>query len=144
LSSNTDTQVYPDWLSSLLQKIENSSPEVAAINPQILQMDNPESLDDAGDELSWYGVATKRGNGEPAAAHDKEAKVFPPVPAPLCTDEISCLSLGDLIQPSSLIWRMWISACGAGLWGIVICICQRQRCFTKVTDPIFNLLDMSN
>lgn len=75
---NTDTQAYPDWLSSLLRKIESSPPEVAAINPQMLQMENPELIDDAGDELSWYGAATKRGNGEPAEDYGKEEEVFSP------------------------------------------------------------------
>ena len=73
---NTDTQVYPNWLSGLLEKIEKSPPDVGAINPQMLRMDDRERLDDAGDELSWYGAATKRGHNQPARWYDKEEEVF--------------------------------------------------------------------
>lgn len=75
---NADTNVYPTWLSALVDRIENAPPEVAAINSQMLRMDDPERLDDAGDELSWYGAATKRGHGQLASDYDKEEDVFSP------------------------------------------------------------------
>jgi GT2 family glycosyltransferase len=60
---NADTEVYPDWLSSLVDRIESSPPDVAGISSQMLRMDDPDRIDDAGDELSWYGAAAKRGHG---------------------------------------------------------------------------------
>jgi GT2 family glycosyltransferase len=78
---NADTQIYPDWLSSLLAHLENSPSDIAAINSQLLCMDEPERIDDAGDELSWYGAATKRGHKECAADHQEEKEIFSPCAA---------------------------------------------------------------
>jgi len=75
---NADTEAFPDFLSSLIERIEAAPPEVAAINPQMLRLDDPGRIDDAGDELSWYGAATKRGHNEPAAAYAQEREVFSP------------------------------------------------------------------
>ena len=73
---NADAQVYPDWLSTLLGRIEDSPPEVGAINSQLLRMDEPERIDDAGDELSWYGAATKRGYNQAAGDFQEESEIF--------------------------------------------------------------------
>jgi GT2 family glycosyltransferase len=78
---NADTQVYPNWLSSLTKKIDNSPPEVVALNSQLLRLENPERVDDAGDELSWYGAATKRGHGHPATDYQEEADILSPCAA---------------------------------------------------------------
>ncbi len=78
---NVDTQVYPDWLSRLVQRIDNSPPEIVAINSQLLRMDEPERIDDAGDELSWYGAATKRGHNQAAAEFQEEKEIFSPCAA---------------------------------------------------------------
>ena len=75
---NTDTIVYTEWLSSLVQKIEISPPEIGAISPKMLRMDYRDRVDDAGDEMSWYGIATKRGYNEPASAYEDEVEVFSP------------------------------------------------------------------
>ena len=78
---NSDTRVYPDWLSKLLEAIESSPREIAAINSQLLCMDDPTRIDDAGDELSWYGAAIKRGHNEPAADYQVQTEVFSPCAA---------------------------------------------------------------
>ena len=78
---NVDTQVYPDWLSRLVQRIDNSPPEIVAINSQLLRMDEPERIDDAGDELSWYGAATKCGHNQAAADFQEEKEIFSPCAA---------------------------------------------------------------
>jgi GT2 family glycosyltransferase len=78
---NSDTQAYPDWLSSLLEQIENSSNDIAAINSQLLRMDDSELIDDAGDELSWYGAALKRGHNERAADYQEQDEIFSPCAA---------------------------------------------------------------
>lgn len=78
---NSDTRVYRDWLTKLLEAIEASSQEIAAINSQLLCMDDPTRIDDAGDELSWYGAAMKRGHNEPAAQYQVQTEVFSPCAA---------------------------------------------------------------
>jgi GT2 family glycosyltransferase len=78
---NADTRVYPDWLSRLLEHIENSSDDVAAINSQLLSMDDSELIDDAGDELSWYGDALKRGHNERVAEYQEQKEIFSPCAA---------------------------------------------------------------
>lgn len=78
---NTDTRVYPDWLSSLVELIEISPCDVAAIGAQLLRMDDPERIDDAGDELSWYGAAVKRGHNEATTAYQEQEEIFSPCAA---------------------------------------------------------------
>jgi GT2 family glycosyltransferase len=75
---NNDTIVYRGWLSSLLEKIESLPQDIAGISPKMLRMDDCCVVDDAGDELSWYGSATKRGQGEPASDYCDELEVFSP------------------------------------------------------------------
>jgi len=75
---NVDTQVYPDWLSRLVARLDEASPDVGAINSQMLRMDDQERIDDAGDELSWYGAAVKHGHGRSAAQFDEEKEIFSP------------------------------------------------------------------
>jgi GT2 family glycosyltransferase len=75
---NNDTSVYREWLSTLLDKIESLPPDIAGVSPKMLRMDDRGVVDDAGDELSWYGSATKRGRGEPASAYCDEVEVFSP------------------------------------------------------------------
>ena len=78
---NSDTQVYPDWLSMLVEAIEKAPRDVAAINSQILRMDDRQRIDDAGDELSWYGAAVKRGHNDPAEHYQMQDQVFSPCAA---------------------------------------------------------------
>lgn len=73
---NADTRAYRDWLANLLEAIEAAPRNVAGINSQLLRMDDPTRIDDAGDNLSWYGAATKRGHNEPAARYQTQAEVF--------------------------------------------------------------------
>ncbi len=75
---NSDTEVFPDWLSSLVKRMDSCGPEVGAINSLMIQMDNPSLVDDAGDSLSWYGIATKNGHGEPVEDFQHEMEIFSP------------------------------------------------------------------
>lgn len=78
---NSDTRPGPDWLTNLLETIEAAPHDVAAINSQLLRMDDPTRIDDAGDDLSWHGAATKRGHDEPAAQYQVPTEVFSPCAA---------------------------------------------------------------
>jgi GT2 family glycosyltransferase len=73
---NVDTEPYPDWLASLVKVMEQSPPDVGCLASKMLSLQNPNIIDDAGNTLSWYGSAVKRGNGEPATAYVQLEEVF--------------------------------------------------------------------
>ncbi|HDD24077.1 MAG TPA: glycosyltransferase family 2 protein [Chloroflexi bacterium] len=73
---NVDTVPQPDWLSSLVAAMEASPPDVGALASRMLSLHDPSRIDDAGDILSWYGSARKRGMGEPAKRYDQQEEVF--------------------------------------------------------------------
>ncbi|GAB4426649.1 MAG: glycosyltransferase family 2 protein [Anaerolineae bacterium] len=63
---NVDTIPQPDWLACLVETMEQNLPDVGSLAAKMLSMDDPAIMDDAGNTLSWYGSACKRGRGEPA------------------------------------------------------------------------------
>ncbi len=73
---NVDTVPQPNWLASLVNKIQQSPPEVGSLASKMLSLQNPDLIDDAGDILSWYGTARKRGMGESAQAYSQGVEVF--------------------------------------------------------------------
>jgi GT2 family glycosyltransferase len=44
----------------------------------MLRMDDPDTVDDAGDVLFWTGAAEKVGHGRPASEYDRPREVFAP------------------------------------------------------------------
>ena len=77
---NANMQVFPDWLGQLTGRMERARPEIGAINSQVLRMDRPGLIDNAGDELSWYGAATKHGYGRAAVDCRTRGRFSRPVP----------------------------------------------------------------
>lgn len=75
---NPDTRPEPDWLQALVEALTAAGPEVWAVASKMLRMDDPERVDDAGDQLSRFGAAVKRGHGEPAAAWERADEVLSP------------------------------------------------------------------
>jgi GT2 family glycosyltransferase len=75
---NTDTCPRRGWLSSLVEAMDNSPPEVGCLASKMLVMPDPGVVDDAGDLFSWYGAAQKRGHGQPASEFAQVAEVFSP------------------------------------------------------------------
>jgi len=73
---NTDTIPRPNWLHCLMETMESSPPDVGCLAPKMLKLGDPNVIDDAGDILSWYGSARKRGMGEPADTYTKVEQVF--------------------------------------------------------------------
>lgn len=73
---NADTRAEPEWLAELVGCLEAAPPEVAAAASLMLRMEDPERVDDAGDGLSRYGAAAKRGHGRPAAEFAEPAEVL--------------------------------------------------------------------
>lgn len=73
---NPDTVAEPDWLTAALGALDDAGPRCGSIASLMLSMEDPGRVDDAGDELSWYGAATKRGHGEPAERWLEPGPVF--------------------------------------------------------------------
>ncbi len=73
---NVDTIPRPDWLLALVKTMERSPSTVGSLASKMLNLEHPDIIDDAGDVLSWYGSARKRGMDEPADAYDEEKEVF--------------------------------------------------------------------
>ena len=56
--------------------MERSPADIGSAASKMLALDNPAVLDDAGNALSWYGSAQKRGKGEPAARYNQLEEVL--------------------------------------------------------------------
>lgn len=75
---NNDTEVRADFLQKLTGRMAGLPASVAAVQPLMVQMDDPTAVDDAGNALSWYGLATKTGHGEDVGKHATERYIFSP------------------------------------------------------------------
>jgi GT2 family glycosyltransferase len=73
---NVDTIPQPRWLETLVSTIEQSPPDVGSLASKMLRLEDPTLIDDAGDILSWYGSALKRGLGQPAKDYNREEEIF--------------------------------------------------------------------
>ena len=75
---NTDTIPGASWLGALVRALEDSPPEVAAVAPKMLRMDDTSTIVDAGNALSWTGAAEKVGHGRPASEFVRRCEIFSP------------------------------------------------------------------
>jgi len=73
---NVDTIADPEWLAELVRIIEQCPGDVGALASGMVRMDDPDLVDDAGDVLSWYGSASKRGHGRSVQEYQQQDKVF--------------------------------------------------------------------
>ncbi len=73
---NNDTLPDKDWLLNLVRVIENSTDKVGSLASLMVNMDDPEITDDAGDFLDWQGLAYKRGHGDPVSQWTRNEQVF--------------------------------------------------------------------
>ncbi len=73
---NADTRAEPGWLAALVACLEGSAPQIASAASLMLRLEAPDRVDDAGDELSWYGSAAKRGHGRPASDYSQPGEVL--------------------------------------------------------------------
>ncbi len=74
---NNDTLVKADCLVNVFNYLNEQGPEVAAVQCLMLQLENPNIIDDAGDQLSWFGRATKSRRGQ-ALPQDLPEDIFSP------------------------------------------------------------------
>lgn len=72
---NNDTVVEKGFVAALEKAIE-ASEDIFSVSSLMLCMQNPELVDDAGDNLCLVGYAYARGKGKPAKDYDKVAEVF--------------------------------------------------------------------
>ena len=73
---NNDTVARPDWLATLVRALDDSPDVVAAVGSNMLSLDDPSRIDDAGDALSWTGAAEKLGHGDLASGIAHRREVF--------------------------------------------------------------------
>ena len=75
---NADTIPKPDWLLNLVRTMETSSPEVGSLASKMLDMSNPDIIENGGDILTWQGAAIKRGHGFSADEFNRLEDIFSP------------------------------------------------------------------
>lgn len=73
---NVDTLVDPEWMMELVKTMDQHSGEVGALASAMVCMNEPRLVDDAGDSLSWYGSAIKRGHGCPVQNFKQQDEVI--------------------------------------------------------------------
>lgn len=72
---NNDTFVDPDWLVELFECLERH-PAASSVAAKVMRMDDPATIDGAGDSMTWSLKAYRRGFGEDADRYLLEAEVF--------------------------------------------------------------------
>jgi GT2 family glycosyltransferase len=75
---NTDTRPTPDWLAVLARTLVAAPAQVAGIASCMVDMADPTRIENAGDVLSWQGMAAKRGHGLPTSEFNQSASIFSP------------------------------------------------------------------
>jgi len=75
---NNDTILQPGFLENITKCLREAPAKIGAVNPKMLQLDQPHLLDDMGDSLSWYGEARKIGHNSPAQEFNEKKEIFSP------------------------------------------------------------------
>lgn len=112
---NNDTKVPPDFLSMMIQKMEQSS-EIGVIQPKIRLMEHPELLDNAGSFLTWTGFLQHWGfMHKDSVEFDKEAEIFSAKGACLLTRKQITDKVGlfdndffSYFEESDFCWKVWL------------------------------------
>lgn len=73
---NTDTEAEPAWLETLATSLADADERVGAAVGLFCLMEDPLRVENAGDLLSWQGVAEKRGYGQPIQQFLESGEVF--------------------------------------------------------------------
>ena len=72
---NNDTTVHADFVKKMIFAIEKS-PKIFSVSSKMVQMDNPELIDSAGDLYTLIGWAVNRGSGRFLTYYQKPCKIF--------------------------------------------------------------------
>lgn len=73
---NTDTVADPGWLQNLAEALQAGPATLGAVTGLFCQLEQPERVENAGDILTWQGVAEKRGYGQPVAEYQSAGEIF--------------------------------------------------------------------
>jgi GT2 family glycosyltransferase len=72
---NNDTEVCKGWHTSLIETIE-SDPRIFSVSSKMIQMNNKDFIDDAGDGYTVLGWAFKRGDRHRIVHYNEPEEVF--------------------------------------------------------------------
>lgn len=72
---NNDTKLCPNFLSEMEKAIKKDE-KIFAVSSKMLRYQEPEKIDDAGDEYNLLGWAYKRGDGKVKSKYEKETRIF--------------------------------------------------------------------
>lgn len=72
---NNDVEIANNFFSNLLNCIENDS-KIFSVSSKMLQHDNRNLIDDAGDEYNLFAWSKKIANGKPSNTHNDSKEVF--------------------------------------------------------------------
>lgn len=78
---NNDTKLFPDFIQTIeseatIYEKKHFSKKVFSINPMMINMYQPDIMDDAGDGMNILGYAYQIGCGESIERHQKRKEVF--------------------------------------------------------------------
>jgi GT2 family glycosyltransferase len=73
---NNDTVASRSLIGNLVNTIEAMPSDIGSLACSMRIMDDPALMDDAGDILTWYGQALKRGHGKPAVDYPSREDIF--------------------------------------------------------------------
>ncbi len=72
---NNDTEVLPGFVENLIAAIGKEE-DIFSVSAQMLQIQNPELIDSAGDMYTFMGWGYSRGKGKSAEKYNKPVKIF--------------------------------------------------------------------
>lgn len=72
---NNDTEVLPGFVENLVMAMEKGE-KIFSVSAQMLQIQNPELIDSAGDMYTIMGWGYSRGKGKHAKDYNKSVKIF--------------------------------------------------------------------
>lgn len=74
-SLNNDTEVQKGAINYLIKTIEKD-PKIFSVSSKMIQFDNKNLIDDAGDEYTLLAYTKKAGNNKPISAYLEEREIF--------------------------------------------------------------------
>jgi len=113
---NNDTEVEPDWLHNLVEKMD-SDPLIGAAQPKIRCLTDRTVINTVGGEIDYYGRATHIGTGEiDHGQYDSITEIFYAEGAAIALrkEVLEKVGLFDALfftyyEETDLCWRIWLA-----------------------------------
>ncbi len=142
---NDDTVVTRDWIEPIVSVFE-ADRTVAAIQPRLLLLDEPELLDEIGASPTWTGFLRHTGVRAPAATRGLNPReIFSGKGAALALRRKTLDSVGLLdesyfayFEENDLCWRIWLA--GSRVLYIPSSTVYHQGAATWSKNPEWNLV----